>query len=65
MPNQIDNNPYICNHEIRSQMSYMEFWKDAAERSERGEVQIRCKHCMKFIWDALFFNKENFKHQSL
>lgn len=43
-----------CKHKKPPDLTYLKAYNDAEERMKRGEHQIKCDHCCKWIWEAYF-----------
>jgi hypothetical protein len=39
-----------CNHLEPLELSYRDFIDDAIKRVEKGENQLKCPHCLRYIW---------------
>jgi hypothetical protein len=43
-----------CEHREPEQLSYRDFIEDAIERVDKGEIQLKCPVCGRFIWESLY-----------
>ena len=46
-----------CEHLIQPNMAYIDWHQDATARRKRGEKQIFCHECGKYVWETFWPNK--------
>jgi len=43
-----------CPHREPEDLSYRDFIDDTIERVDKGEKQLKCSVCGRFIWESLY-----------
>ena len=43
-----------CQHTKQPELTYAQGYEDAKQRRRRGECQIRCSNCRKWIWEEFW-----------
>jgi hypothetical protein len=43
-----------CLHREPDNLSYRDFIEDAINRIDKGEVQLKCPVCKRFVWESLY-----------
>ena len=53
----------MCEHYDQLNMAYMDWHQDATKRRKRGEKQIFCHECGKYVWAEFWTNNRTSNYE--